>query len=145
MVPLDGALHGLAERRGALGRRAGVLGRVVAQSYPGPRRQGLDRRDEVEVLGLTQEADGVAPGLAAEAVVPAQLAVDRERSRLFRVERAQADPAGADPAQSDVLGDQGDQVRGGPDPFDVFGNNTHEERLRPPEREPERRCSPSEA
>ena len=34
VVPLDGALHGLAERCGTLGRRAGMLGRVVAQSYP---------------------------------------------------------------------------------------------------------------
>ena len=110
VVPLDGALHGVAERRRTLGRRAGMLGRVVAESDPGAGSQGFDRRYEVEVLGLTEEADGVAVSLATEAVIPAELGVDRERTRLFRVERAQADPAGADPAQSDVLGDQGDQV-----------------------------------
>ena len=110
-----------------------MLGRVVPEGYPGARSQRLDGGYEVKVLGLTQEADGVAMYLAPEAVIPAKLGVDRERTRLFRVERAQPSPASANPAQSYVLGDQGNQVCGRPGPFYVFGDNTHKERLRPPE------------
>ena len=68
---------------------------VLADGDPGLVGQAAHRIDEVEVLDGPDEADGVALGLAPEAVVEALLGVDAERRRLLAVERAQADPAAA--------------------------------------------------
>ena len=111
-------------------RPAGVVLAVVAQSYAGPRRQRLNGRGKVQVLGLAQERNSVAPHLAAEAVVDAQLPVYRERGCVFTVERAQSDPLGAHPAQGNAFGDEGHEVGGRPDPFYVLGNDPHRQRLK---------------
>ena len=92
--------------------------------------------DEVEVLDGPDEGDGVALGLAAEAVVEALFGVDAERRRLLGVERAQADPAPTLPLQGGVLPDQGDDVGGRPDPGDVLVGDAHRLSTVP------RRCPP---
>ena len=72
----------------------------VAQRDAGLAGQPLDRAREVEVLDLADEGDDVAAGAAAEAVVEAELLVDRERRRLLRVERAQARSTAGRPASA---------------------------------------------
>ena len=71
---------------------------VLVQGHPGPVGQEPHGVDEVEVLGGPDEGDGVARGLAAEAVVEALLGVDAERGALLGVERAQARSSGGRPA-----------------------------------------------
>src|SRR5690606_31100305 len=88
-------------------------------------RQLLDRTDEVEVLDLAHEGDGVALGVAPEAVVEAELGVHRERGRLLAVERAQPLVPPADPPQLEVLADEGDDVGGLPDPHHVLVDDPH--------------------
>ncbi len=72
--------------------------------------QRLDRRGEVEVLGLAHERDVVAAPLAAEAVVDLLHRVDRERGRALVVERAASDVPGARAAKRRAGADQVDHV-----------------------------------
>ncbi len=102
MVPLDGLLHGGDELAPALAVLAlALVG--VAQGDAGPAGQQLDRGDEVEVLDLPDERDGVAPDLAAPAAVEPELLVHVERGRLLGVERAEAHPALTHPPELGVL------------------------------------------
>ena len=103
---------------------------VVAKAYVGTGREHLDRGGEVQVLGLAQEADGVAPGLAAKAVVEAEFPIDGERGCPLPVERAQPHQTGTHPPQRHAFADEGDEVRLRPDPLDVLGNDPHNLRLR---------------
>src|SRR6185437_5061480 len=66
-----------------LGRRL-LVGDLDAEAVTQPLHGG----DEVEVLGVLDEADGVAAALAAETVVLLVDGVDRERRRALVVERA---------------------------------------------------------
>ena len=92
---------------------------------PGLVGQAADGVHEVEVLDGPDEADGVALGLAPEAVVEALLGVDAERRGLLAVERAQADPAAALTLERGVLPDEGHDVRCRPDPGDVLIGDPH--------------------
>ena len=128
-----------------LARRAGVLGRVVAESDPGAGSQGFDRRDEVEVLGLAEEADGVAASLATEAVVAAELGVDRERTRLFASGTGTGRPSGCRPGAARRA-----RRSARPGPWQTW--SVRRLRRQYPRRKtkaarggPERRCSPGEA
>ncbi len=103
---------------------------VVPQADAGPGGQSLDRLDEVEVLHLAEEGDDVTLGPATEAVVHAEFGVDGERRALLGVERAQADPPGAHPAQRQVLAGQSHEVRGRPHPGDVLFDYAHSRDLR---------------
>jgi hypothetical protein len=51
---------------------------AVAQRHAGPAGEELHRPGEVEVFDLADERDGIAGGLAAEAVVEPVGVVDRE-------------------------------------------------------------------
>ena len=108
VVPDDGPLHGVEEVGPPLAVLPGL--RVLVQGDPGPVGQEPYGVDEVEVLGGPDEGDGIARGLAAEAVVEPLLGVDAERRALLGVERAQAGPAAADPLERGVLADEGDDV-----------------------------------
>ena len=96
---------------------------VVARSVPRPPRnrdaepprERLDGFGEVEPVDLAHEADDVASGAAAEAVVEALVAVDRERRRPLVVKRAEALPRAAGLLQSRVVGDDLDDVRRAPE------------------------------
>ncbi len=76
-------LRSLSERVVELVAAVAVLGilgiGVVADRDPRTRPQSLDGLDEVTSLDATDEADDVPRRLAAEAVIKAFLAVDRER------------------------------------------------------------------
>ena len=123
VVPLGGLLHGVEEHLAALTvpTRRGVL----ADGDAGLVGQAADGVDEVEVLDGPHETDGVALGLAAEAVVEAVLGVDAERWGLLPVERAQALPPAAHLLECGVLTDQGDDVGLGPDPRHVLVGDAH--------------------
>ena len=69
---------------------------VLVQRDVGPVGQQAHGIDEVEVLRGPDEGDGIARGVAAEAVVEALLGVDAERRALLGVERAQPGPAPSD-------------------------------------------------
>ena len=108
MVPDDGPLQGVEQVGPPLAVLPGL--RVLVQGDPGPVGQESYGVDEVEMFGGPDECDGIARGLAAEAVVEALLGVDAERRALLGVERAQACPAAADPLERGVLADEGDDV-----------------------------------
>ena len=112
MVPGHGPLHGLEQTGPALAvpPRLGVL----VQGYPGPIGQEADGVDEIEVLHLPHEGDGVPRGLAAEAVVEALLGVDAEGRALLGMERAQSGPAPAHPLECGMLADERHDVGGRP-------------------------------
>ena len=84
-----------------------VLGHVLlaarAHVDARPARQGLQRPPEVEAAGLHEEAEGVAAGPAAEAVVRAVVRVDHEGRGLLGVERAQALEVAPRPRQAHLL------------------------------------------
>ena len=52
---------------------------VVPQRDPGPSCQALDRFHEVEMLDVAEEGDDIALGPTPEAVIEAQLRVQRKR------------------------------------------------------------------
>ena len=124
VVESDGCGRGLDEAVAAL-PVLGDGGVVVAEGDAGLGRQPLDGGGEVEVLDLPDEADGVAAGAAAEAVVQAELGVDRERRRLLGVEGAEPLVAAPDPLEGEVLGYDGDHVRRLPDPGHVLVEDPH--------------------
>ena len=99
VVPGRGRLGHLEQAGLALAPLA-LVALGVAQGDAGPAGQRLDGADEVQLLLLAQERDGVARGLAPEAVVEALLGVDREARRLLGVERAQPAPALTRPASA---------------------------------------------
>ena len=111
---------------------------VVPQGDPGLDREALDRLGEVETLDLADERDRVAALLAAEAVVEAELGVDREARGLLSVEGAEADESASGALERNVLADQRDDVGGLPNPRDVLVENPHGLRVRrrPPTRRP---------
>src|SRR6202011_84426 len=84
-----------------------------------------DGCDEVEVLDLADEGDGVAGLLAAEAEVEAEGGVDGERRGLLLVERAESHPSLTDSLEGDVVGRDRDEVRGLPDSRDVLVEDAH--------------------
>ncbi len=108
MVPGHRPLHGLEQLGPPLA--VGAVGGVLADGHPGPVGQESNGVDEVQVLGRPDEGDGVARGLAPEAVVEALLGVDAERGRLLGVEGAEPDPAPPLLAQGGVLADEGHDV-----------------------------------
>ena len=129
MVPGDGLLQRLVEPRPALMILADGLV-VVPQRDAGPGRQLLDGLDEVEMLHLPDEGDDVAFGATPEAVVEAQFRVEGEGWGPLGVKRAQADPAGPDPTEGQVLGRHRHEVGGGPGPGDVLVDYPHVPTLR---------------
>ena len=124
MVPLGGLGHRLQQGRPSLALLGDGDG-VVVDGEPGAGGKALDGVGEVEVLDLLHEADGVASGPAAEAVIQSLLAVDRERRRLLGVERAQPHPPPAHPLEGDVLGRDRDEVGRLAHPGDVVGDDAH--------------------
>ena len=80
---------------------------------------------------LSDEGDGVARGLAAEAVVEALVGVDAERRGLLAVERAQADPPAPLTLEGGVLPDEGHDVCGRPHPGDILVGDPHRGRRYP--------------
>ena len=123
VVPLGGLLHGVEQDLAPLAVPARA--RVLADGDARLVGQAPHRIDEVEVLDGPDEADGVALGLAAEAVVEALVGVDAERRGLLAVERAQADPPAPLPLERGVLPDEGHDVRCGPHPGDVLIGDPH--------------------
>ena len=98
---VDGVERPVDRRRA----RAGAIGR----RQPGQLGQAGDRRRELQALDRHDEVDRVAVLAAAEAVIEALGLGDRERGRLFLVERTQAQVLAAAPGQADVPPDQLDQ------------------------------------
>jgi hypothetical protein len=84
----------------------------------------LDRIGERESLLLLDEADRVAPRLAAEAVVEALRRLDRERGRALVVEGAEADEALTLAAQVGVGGNDLDDVGGLTNALERLGGET---------------------
>ncbi len=124
----------LVERDGGLDHRdetiaaPAVLGchrGVVSEGDARPRREPLDRVDEVEVLDLSHEGDGVTARVATEALVAAEVGSHVERRRLLGVERAQPTPALPDPLQCEVLTDQRDEISGVAHACDVVVDDAH--------------------
>ncbi len=128
MVPLDGLLDRVVQLGSTLAILALVLVRVV-EGDAGLGSQELDRRHEVELFLLSDEGDGVALGLATEAVIEALLSVDRERGRLLGVERAEPGEARADTAQLGVVRDDLHDVNAVAHPHDVFVDDPHDSNL----------------
>src|SRR5690606_12909912 len=93
--------------------------------------EALDRRGEVDLLLLHDEADDVALRLAAEAVVDVHLRVDREGRGLLGVEGAQPRPLPPGPSQRGVLADDLHDVGRRPDRGDVLGVGAHRRRRLP--------------
>src|SRR6266545_4389624 len=108
-----------ARRREAARRSAGV-----SPSYRSDTPDSLARRStasELQVLDLSEEPDGVAPGPAPEAVIDLLRRRHREGRGLLGVERAQADDRVVSGLlQGQVAGDQLHQVGPLPDRLDVF-------------------------
>ena len=123
MVEVDRLRHGLVQRGPALavGGGGGVLGDGDAAAL-GQAPHGLD---EVDVLDLAHEGDGVTRLLAPEAVEHAHLGVDTERRGLLLVEGAQPHPARALLLERGVLADERHDVRGGPHTDDVLVRDGH--------------------
>jgi hypothetical protein len=89
--------------------------RVLALAFrlhPVSIRKRLDRLAKPETLLLLHEAEHVAPGLAAKAVVELLPCIDRERRGALLVERAQPGVALAGAAQVGVPRDDLDDVGG---------------------------------
>jgi hypothetical protein len=106
---------GLVEQHAetALARASCLLPRRALLVFEGdaePVGEPFDRPDEVQVLDLPDEADGVAAAPAAEAVVETVRCVDREARRLLLVERTASRVARALLAKGRVLGDDVDDV-----------------------------------
>src|SRR5262249_30563614 len=76
-------------------------------------------------LDLPHERDDVAPRVAAETLPESEPLVHPERGCLLGVERAQAHPADADPAEWHVLLDDLDEWHGGTNPLDVLVDDPH--------------------
>ena len=142
VVPLAGLL-GEGEQAVLALAPFGLVALGVAQRDAGLGRQPLHRTREVEVLDLADEGDGVAGGLASEAVVEPLGLVDREAGRLLVVERAQAGPPLADPLELRVARDDRDEVRRLPDPCDVLVDDPHGRRLQAPPDSPSGPTQPS--
>ena len=123
VVPLGGLLHGVEEDLAPLAVVAGCG--ILVDGDAGLVGQATDGVHEIEVLDGPYEADGVALGMAAEAVVEALLGVDTERGCLLPVKRTQAHPSAALTFERSLLPDEGHDVRGRPDPGDVLVGNPH--------------------
>src|SRR5437762_10673850 len=96
------------------------------QLDPGTARQALHGVDEVEVVHLPHEGDDVATLLTAETMEESFLAVDGERRRLLRMERAQPLPALPDLLEGDVLAGDLHEIGCRPHPSDVVRHDPHE-------------------
>jgi hypothetical protein len=126
VVPLGGLLHGVPEHLAPLAVTTGVG--VLPDGDAGLVGQSPHRIDEIEVLGLPDEGDGVALGLTPEAVVEALVGVDAEGRGLLPVEGTQAHPAATLALQCGVLPDEGDDVGRLPDPGHVLVGDAHRSR-----------------
>ncbi len=124
VVPLDGRLDGLEQLLAAAAVPALAPGRVPERD-PGLPGQLLDGDHEVDVLDVLHEAEHVARGAAAEAVVAADLVADVERARPLGVEGAQPDVVATDPLELHVRGHHVDQRNRGPHPLDVLLDDRH--------------------
>ncbi len=98
---------------------------VVAERDADARCEPFDSLDEVEVLDLPDERDRVAALLTTEAVIDAELGIDRERGSLLGVERAQAHEPTPDALERDVLPGQRHQVGRLADTGDVVVEDAH--------------------
>ena len=125
VVERDGPLHDAKQRLTPFSVGLVVAAGVVAYCDPAACCQALHGLDEVAALHIAQERDRVPGDLAPEAVVEAFLGVDRERSRLLGMKRAQADIAPANPLERCVLAYQGEDVGCGPDRGHVLVRNRH--------------------
>ena len=105
--------HHLVKRRLAARRLA--LGRGGDRHLkPGLVGEPLDGLGERQILGAHDEADHIAMGAAAEAVIEVLFLVDRERRRLFVVERAQPGMFAPLAGELDPPADEGCQPDPGP-------------------------------
>ena len=95
------------------------------ERHPGPLGQEPDGLREVEPVVALEELEGVAPGVAAEAVEDAELRVDGEGRRLLLVEGAEALPALAGPLEGDVGADEVHEVHPRPDLLDDLRRHHH--------------------
>ena len=85
MIPLGRRLHGVHVQLAPLAGPAGIG--VLVDGDARLVGQPADGVDEVQVVDGPHEGDGVAFGLAPEAVVEALFGIDAERRRLLGVER----------------------------------------------------------
>ncbi len=85
--PLAGLFHHLLQARPVLRARA-LFGAFARHRQAGHAGQLFHRLGKAQPLGLHDEADDVAMGAAAEAVIELLVLADRERGGLFVVERA---------------------------------------------------------
>ena len=108
-APGQPARRRLVDRvEGAIDRRLGVAG-AARRRQAGQLGEAGDRLAEVQALERHDEVDRVAVLAAAEAVIEALGLGDRERGRLFLVERAQAQVLAAAAREPDVARDDLDQ------------------------------------
>ena len=111
VVPGNGLIHGGHELGLLLARRGRRI--VLVQGDAGAVGQESHRFHEVEVHHFADPRDLVASGATTEAVVAALFGVHRERRGLFGVERTEAAPAATTLFEGHLLGNKGDNVRGG--------------------------------
>src|SRR5581483_4971676 len=90
VVPGHGLRHRVDERAPPLASFV-LVALGVADGDAGLAGEPLDGTDEIEVLDLAHERDGIATLAAAEALEEAVLLVDGERSGLLGMERTQTD------------------------------------------------------
>src|SRR5258708_27614368 len=102
------------QRRALAALAAPALGHGDARAT----RQHLDRLEESHLLGLHDELEYVAPGLAAEAVVELPFGAHRERRGLLLVERAAAHEVPSHAPERHGLRDDLDEVTGGANALD---------------------------
>ena len=123
---------------------AGLRRRLAArQGDARPVGQEAHRLGEVETIVAAQELEGIAAGVAAEAVEEVQLRVDREGGRLLLVEGAEALPALAGALERHDRPHEVHEIHARPDLVQDLGGHSHRLALRPgTARGPRRRREP---
>src|SRR5207253_5131404 len=106
-------LHELAKLGSPLA--GAIAGQTRLELDPGPRREGLERLGELEILRLHDKAEDVAVCAAAKAMVVTLIRKDDERRRLLGMERAQPFVRPSGLLQRDPLANDVDDVETGLD------------------------------
>ena len=91
----------------------GFLWTAARHLQSGLQRQPLDALGKTQAVGLHNEIDGAAVGAATEAMKESFVVGDRERGRLFVVERAQADEFAPAAGQFHLPSDQAGELDAG--------------------------------
>ncbi len=127
MVEVDRLAHRLLQPLLAASTLA-LAGRRVPQLDAVAAGKRFHRSDEVETLHFLNEGDRVAARPTPEAVVDALLRADRQRWRLFAMDRAASHPVAAGSLDLGVFADDRDEVDSGPCPGNVLVVDPHRRR-----------------